>query len=71
MNWDRIAGSWMHIKGQTQKNWGSQNSNYLDILSGNGELLVGKIQERYGISKAEANRRIEELADSLNRSPIN
>jgi uncharacterized protein YjbJ (UPF0337 family) len=34
-------------------------------ISGQREKLVGKIQERYGIAKDEANRQVDEWARKL------
>ncbi|QPM90379.1 CsbD family protein [Pseudooceanicola algae] len=61
MNWDRIQGNWKQFKGQAQANWGELTNDDLDVVEGRREELVGKIQERYGIAKDEAERQVDDF----------
>ena len=54
MNTDIIAGKWKQLKGQAQKQWGKLTDDDLDVAEGHSEYLVGKLQERYGITKEKA-----------------
>ena len=65
MNWDRIEGNWKQIKGKVHEKWGKLTDDHLDVVAGKREQLAGKIQEVYGIGKDEANRQIEEFAESM------
>jgi uncharacterized protein YjbJ (UPF0337 family) len=58
MNWDRIEGNWQQIKGKAQVQWGKLTDDDLDIVAGKREQLSGKLQERYGIAKDEAENQI-------------
>ena len=58
MNWDQAKGQWNQIKGSVRKQWGKLTNDDLDVIAGERERLVGKIQERYGISKEEAESQI-------------
>jgi uncharacterized protein YjbJ (UPF0337 family) len=60
MNWDRIKGNWMEFKGKAKQQWGKLTDDDLDIVDGKREELAGKIQNRYGIAKDEAERQIDE-----------
>ena len=60
MNNDRIQGSWEQVKGNVQKMWGKLTNDDLDVIEGDRKLLAGKIQERYGIAKDEADKQIDE-----------
>ena len=60
MNWDRIKGSWREYKGMAQQQWGKLTDDDLDQVEGRREELAGKIQNRYGIAKDEAERQIDE-----------
>jgi uncharacterized protein YjbJ (UPF0337 family) len=60
MNWDRIEGNWKQFKGKAKEQWGKLTDDELDAIAGQREMLSGKIQEQYGISKEQAER---ELAD--------
>jgi uncharacterized protein YjbJ (UPF0337 family) len=64
MNWDVIKGKWKRAKGQAQQKWGKLTNDDLDVMEGKREELVGKIQERYGIAKDEAERQVDEFAGS-------
>ena len=60
MNKDIFKGNWKQFKGKAKKNWGKLTDDDLDVVEGNSEILAGKIQERYGISKDEAKKQIDE-----------
>ena len=60
MNQDRINGSWEQIKGSVQEAWGKLTHDDLAVLEGDRKQLAGKIQERYGIAKDEADKQIHE-----------
>jgi uncharacterized protein YjbJ (UPF0337 family) len=61
MNWDQAKGQWTQIKGSVRKKWGKLTDDDLDVIAGERERLVGKIQERYGIAKEEAERQIADF----------
>lgn len=62
MNWDRIEGNWKQAKGNIQEQWGKLTDDDLDVAAGKREQLAGKIQNRYGIAKDEAERQVDEWA---------
>ncbi|HZZ95018.1 MAG TPA: CsbD family protein [Usitatibacter sp.] len=64
MNWDRIEGSWKQLKGTMKQQWGKLTDDELDQIAGARDKLVGKIQERYGISKDAAERQVNDWQDS-------
>lgn len=59
MNWDRIEGNWKQFSGKAQQQWGKLTNDDLDVVEGRRNELVGKIQERYGIAKDEAERQVD------------
>jgi uncharacterized protein YjbJ (UPF0337 family) len=59
MNWDEIKGNWKQFKGQAKVQWGKLTDDDLTRVEGNRDILVGRIQERYGIAKEEARRQVE------------
>jgi len=61
MNWDQIEGNWKQVKGRVKEKWGQFTDDDLDVLAGKRDQLVGKLQERYGIAKAEAERQVVEF----------
>ena len=64
-NWDQIAGQWKQIRGEAKKKWGKLTDDELLQAAGNRDILAGKIQEKYGITKEEAHKQIDEWAAKL------
>ncbi len=65
MNWDQIEGKWTQMKGSVKKQWGKLTDDDLDVIAGTRDQFVGKLQERYGIAKEEAERRADEWARNV------
>ncbi len=63
--WDKVAGKWKQLTGDIRSKWGKLTDDDLLQVNGEREKLAGKIQERYGIAKDEANRQIDTWADEL------
>lgn len=60
MNWDQMEGKWKQMKGSLLEQWGKLTDDDLNVIAGNREKLVGKLQERYGYAKEDAQRRADE-----------
>ena len=60
MNWDTVQGKWKQFTGQAKENWGKLTDDDLDQAAGKRDQLIGKIQERYGIARDEAERQVDE-----------
>ena len=60
MNWDRIQGNWKQATGKAKEQWGKLTDDDLDVVAGRRDQLAGKIQERYGVGKDEAERQLAE-----------
>lgn len=58
MNWEQAKGQWTQMKGSVRKQWGKLTDDDIDVIAGERERLVGKIQERYGIAKEEAEKQV-------------
>jgi uncharacterized protein YjbJ (UPF0337 family) len=59
MNWDQIEGKWEQLKGGLKMKWAKLTDDDLDFIAGKKDQLIGRIQERYGISKEEAQNQVE------------
>jgi len=64
MNWDRIEGNWKQAKGTVKEKWGKLTDDQLDVIGGKRDLLAGKIQEAYGISKEDAEKQLAEWQEA-------
>ncbi|KXX66433.1 CsbD family protein [Marichromatium gracile] len=60
MNWNEVKGKWTEMKGQVKARWADLTDDDLLAIEGERDKLVGKIQERYGLAKEEAERQVEE-----------
>jgi uncharacterized protein YjbJ (UPF0337 family) len=60
MNWDRIEGQWKQMKGSVKERWGKLTDDDLNVIGGKKDQLVGRLQERYGIAKDEAQTQVDD-----------
>ena len=65
MNWDRIEGNWKQFKGNAKEQWGKLTDDQLDVIAGNRDQLVGRIQESYGITKEAAEKQLTDWQDRI------
>lgn len=56
MNWDQIEGKWKQMKGSVKEKWGKLTDDDLDSIAGKRDKLVGKLQERYGYARDQAEK---------------
>jgi uncharacterized protein YjbJ (UPF0337 family) len=59
VNWEQTKGQWNQAKGAVKKQWGKLTDDDLAVIAGQRDQLVGKIQERYGIAKEEADKQVK------------
>ena len=60
MNWDRAAGDWKQLKGKVKQKWAKLTDDDLTYVAGQRDQLLGRLQERYGIAKDQAEKQIKE-----------
>jgi uncharacterized protein YjbJ (UPF0337 family) len=59
MNQDRIEGNWKQFKGKAKEQWGKLTDDDLDVIAGKRDQLLGRIQERHGVAKDEAEKQVK------------
>jgi len=64
MNWDIAEGNWKQFKGKVKAQWGKLTDDHLDVIAGKRDVLLGKVQEAYGITKDEAEQQIKRFEES-------
>jgi uncharacterized protein YjbJ (UPF0337 family) len=52
-----------------KEQWGKLTDDDLDQIAGRSEQLVGKLQERYGLAREEAQRQVDALIGDWGRVP--
>jgi uncharacterized protein YjbJ (UPF0337 family) len=60
MNTDQMSGKWKQMKGAAKQQWGKLTDDDLEVIAGKRESLVGKLQERYGMAKEEAQKKADD-----------
>jgi uncharacterized protein YjbJ (UPF0337 family) len=65
MNWDQIAGNWKQVKGVVREKWGKLTDDDVDVIAGKRDILLGKIQDRHGIAREEAEKELKAWEASL------
>jgi uncharacterized protein YjbJ (UPF0337 family) len=65
MNWDRVEGNWKQFAGKVKEKWGKLTDDDLTVIGGKQDQLVGRIQERYGVARDEAEKQVKTWAGGL------
>jgi uncharacterized protein YjbJ (UPF0337 family) len=60
MNWDRVTGNWRQLKGIARQRWGRLTANYVGVVAGKREQMLGEIQAAYGITKDANEKQLAE-----------
>jgi uncharacterized protein YjbJ (UPF0337 family) len=60
MNDDVFTGQWTQMRGSLKSWWGRLTDDDLDRIAGQKDRLVGLVQEKYGQSREEAEREVEQ-----------
>lgn len=63
MNKDIMKGNFKQVKGKIKEQWGKLTDDEIDQMEGHAEVLAGKLQERYGWTREEAEKRATEFRD--------
>jgi len=67
MNWDQIEGNWKQFKGRVKEKWAKFTDDDLDKIEGRRDRLAGKLQEKYGIAKEEAEKQLKEFEEKISQ----
>ena len=70
MSWDQVQSKWMQMRGSLRHRWGRLTEDDLDVIAGNRDIFIGRVQERYSISRDEARQRIEEWLQPLQEQKV-
>jgi uncharacterized protein YjbJ (UPF0337 family) len=64
MNSDIMQGNWTELKGKVQKQWGKLTNDDLDQIEGDRKQLVGRVQQRYGYARDQAEKEVDSFMKS-------
>ena len=69
MNQDQLLGKWKQLRGSVKQKWGKLTDDDLNVIGGKRDVLIGKLQERYGYAREEAQRRADEWMKTMHEEP--
>lgn len=59
MNSDELQGKWKQLTGSIRQKWGKLTDNDLQVIGGKKDQFIGKLQERYGLSREQAEKDLD------------
>ena len=64
-NQDVLAGKWKQVRGKVKQWWGKLTDDDLERISGRADILVGKVQERYGYTREQAEQEVARFMEQF------
>jgi uncharacterized protein YjbJ (UPF0337 family) len=61
MNKEILKGKWLRIKSDVSSRWGRLTDDEVDQIQGDAEKFIGKLQERYGYRRDQAETELNEF----------
>ena len=65
MNWDQVEGKWDQFRGRAKQQWAKLTDDDVANVGGKRQELLGRLQERYGLAKDDAERQIDSWLRAL------
>jgi uncharacterized protein YjbJ (UPF0337 family) len=65
MNWDQVEGQWKQFTGQMKSKWAKLTDDDWKLIGGKKDQLLGKLQERYGYQKDQAEKEVDDYIRTL------
>ena len=60
-----VKRSWKALRACVQERWDKLTREELDQIAGNYDRLIGKIQEKYGLTLTQAERELSDFRTTL------
>jgi uncharacterized protein YjbJ (UPF0337 family) len=65
MNWDSVEGKWKEMTGKVRSKWAKLTDDDVENIAGKKDVMIGRLQQRYGIKKDEAEKELDGWLSSL------
>jgi uncharacterized protein YjbJ (UPF0337 family) len=62
INQEQLGGKWDQLKGKIKQQWGQLTDDEVALYNGSQDQFFGRLKEKYGIEKEEAEKRMRDLA---------
>jgi uncharacterized protein YjbJ (UPF0337 family) len=59
MNTDVLKGQWKQLEGKVRQKWGKLTDDDVSRIKGDRDVLIGRIQERYGLARQDVMNEID------------
>ena len=69
MNEDILKSQWLQLRGQIKEWWSVLTDDDLDKINGRRDRLIGFLQQKYGFTKEQATRELDDHLALLKRTP--
>jgi uncharacterized protein YjbJ (UPF0337 family) len=69
MNTAEVKGGWQQFVERAKEKWGGLTNDDWRLIAGKRDQLLGNIQQRYGVSLEEAERKLADLVRVLTGPP--
>ena len=70
MDWNEVEGKWNQMKGSVREKFGKLTDDDLQVIAGKKDQFLGKLQERYGISREQAQRDLDNWLHSQHATEV-
>jgi uncharacterized protein YjbJ (UPF0337 family) len=64
---DILKGNWKQLRGSIKEQWGKLTDDELTEIEGRRDQLIGAIQKKYGYTREQAEREVDEFVANLRR----
>jgi len=69
MNKERMEGKFEQLKGKIKQTWDRLTDDEIDLYNGRQQEFFGKLLEKHGVVKEEAEKTIKELEEACDSHP--
>jgi uncharacterized protein YjbJ (UPF0337 family) len=68
MNWNEVEGKWNQMKGSVREKFGKLTDDDIQVIGGKKDQFLGKLQERYGIAREQAQKELDNWLQSMHET---
>lgn len=68
MNHHTLKGQWLELTGKAKQEWGRLTQDDWLQIEGRFDRLAGKIQERYGVAREQAEQQIRRFTQGVEKA---
>jgi uncharacterized protein YjbJ (UPF0337 family) len=66
VTWEEMRGNWRFLRIKVQQQWDKLSNADMDFIQGRQDRLAQRLSERYGFSKEQADKQIEDWYGRIN-----